>query len=27
VEQAADNRLIRPTVEYVGPLPDEARSA
>jgi citrate synthase len=27
VEQAADNRLIRPTVDYVGPLPDEARTA
>ena len=27
VEQAADNRLIRPTVDYVVPLPDEARSA
>jgi citrate synthase len=27
VEQAADNRLIRPTVDYVGPFPDEARSA
>jgi citrate synthase len=27
VEQAADNRLIRPTVDYIGPFPDEARSA
>jgi citrate synthase len=27
VEQASDNRLIRPTVEYVGPFPDEACSA
>ncbi|HXY72876.1 MAG TPA: citrate/2-methylcitrate synthase, partial [Actinomycetota bacterium] len=24
VEQAGDNRLIRPTVEYVGPRPDDA---
>jgi citrate synthase len=27
VEQAADNRLIRPTVDYIGPFPGEARSA
>jgi citrate synthase len=27
VEQATDNRLIRPTVDYVGPFPDEARTA
>jgi citrate synthase len=27
VEQATDNRLIRPTVDYIGPFPDEARTA
>jgi citrate synthase len=27
VEQATDNRLIRPTVDYIGPLPGEARTA